>query len=761
MGKPAFDPSQPYQVVGGNSKPAFDPSKPYSVAGAQQPQDQPSTLDNIASAINSGVNGAAKWATGGYTPQIDGALHAAGVAAKDFATSGDGTVDYDNVLNEYKKARDATIDLENRSYEKHPIAYGAGAVTGGLISPLNKLAAPFEAAEGAGIAAKAVTAAKNGALLGAVTNPGDTKGVVDPLQVAPRLLNTGAGAVTGGLVDTGLNAAPVVAKKTISTLFGPSEDAIDKYLANRERISTAPNVATMKDMIDQQVKTLQDAVDKGQISVDEAKGHLSDLNDQLSQVTRDSGKEFSQSLPQLRESVDNAYNELGVQKQGVQNTLQAVPHPREMADDVHQAVADLKDQVVNESAKARNILAQSGDTIATKPLRDQLQQAKEAFYVDGAPPVTPQAQAAVQRIEQLAQDMSKLPSNLKGDAAKKLVQQLDEEVEYSREAGGFGSGYDKVIKGLRQNIDAQLKQNPDYAQQMSKVAEKTRLLDQANQLFGTREKAYSAMGNIASDSRIPQQDILQQLGEHTGNDFVSPLRNYQAAQSTLKNGMPSIVENLPAQEKVKAAETINDMAPHLKDAYVQTMQNESGLPDKISAQEAELERLKGVLSGAQANADQVSGWTPASTQNKIQGIISRSPDRASIEANRQLEQLEALRGQHEGPTYQQSIDDNRVLNQFNRDNTRGSRNAVIWKALGGAAGAGVGAVVPGSHVVTVPGLAAAGAAFGGYVDKKGGQLARGALDHYLNNKDIYDAIQGMNANRIVSPYLMMRQKGSQ
>jgi polyhydroxyalkanoate synthesis regulator phasin len=740
------------------------PSREQMLADLNAAQ-KPSTLDDIASTINSGVNGAAKWATLGYTPQIAGALSAAPTLAMDTIRGVPDMLqgympNYDETSAKYQKAKDDTIALEDRSWDKHPYAYGTGAVVGGVMSPINKALSPFRAAEGAGVGAKVLAGARNGVLMGAVANPGDKVGESAPLQLGERVNNAGAGALFGGGIEGVIQGAGPMAKKTISTMFGPSEESINKYLANRDMIKKAPDVATMKNMVDDQVRLLQSAVEKGEISADQAKGALKELHGQLSDVERDAGKEFSQSLPELRDSVNNAYQELGVQTAGVENQLNSVAHPRAMADDVHQAVGTLKSQVIDESGKAREILANSGDKVQIDPLRQYLKQVKESFLLDGSAPVTPEAQAAITKLEALDMNLSKLPKELKGETAKKLVQELDDALagSYNRGQGDFSPAYDNAVKGLRREIDAQLKSNPEYAEQMSKVAEKTRLLDKANDLFGTREKAYSTMNGIHAEGKVPQREVLHALGNHTEQDFMSPLANYTKAQGQLKNMSP-IVENLPAQEKVKAGETLNEIAPFLKGNYVETMARESGIPNRISAQEAEIARIQAELGQAQEKAAPFSKWGKDSTQTKLQGLVSKAPDRASIEAGRELEMLENMRTK--GPdhiSYQDAIDANRVRNDFSSDKTRGSKNALMWRGVGGAVGAGAGFLIPGTHHFLTPLGLGAGAAFGGYVDKNGGRIAKRALDHYLDNKAGYDFLTSRPAQNLVNPWLQMRRK---
>jgi len=105
----------------------------------------------------------------------------------------------------YTQQRDEFINRQQRLEETNPNAMLAGNVLGGVASGIG--------AGAIGGATKAVTAgqkllsaAKTGAAVGAIRNPGDTEGETEFLQIRDRLKNASIDAVTGIAAQGGLEA---------------------------------------------------------------------------------------------------------------------------------------------------------------------------------------------------------------------------------------------------------------------------------------------------------------------------------------------------------------------------------------------------------------------------------------------------------------------------------------------------------------------------------------------------------------------------
>ncbi len=171
MGKPAFDPSKPFQPVA-ESKPAFDPNAPHEVV--QDPVAPPAP--GIAqTALEHGANGLLM----GYLPQVE-----AGVQS--LATS-----------KPYLQARDENVKRLAAEQAANPKTAIASTIGGGLAGAV---ATPeLSLMKGAGLLKSIGQGAVYGAGYGALQNPGDVEGKIDPVQLGARVQNAKTGAITGGV----------------------------------------------------------------------------------------------------------------------------------------------------------------------------------------------------------------------------------------------------------------------------------------------------------------------------------------------------------------------------------------------------------------------------------------------------------------------------------------------------------------------------------------------------------------------------------
>lgn len=144
---------------------------------------------------------------------------------------------------EYVQLRDENIQREQDMNKENPksadlgklLGIGGSVVATGRI-PIGESAELANLAKNAGYFGKVgISAAKNalvGAGYGAANNPGDTKGVVDPLQVGDRLNNAGRGALFGGALGGGLTAAselPTLASQLKEASYSKAVDALRPY----------------------------------------------------------------------------------------------------------------------------------------------------------------------------------------------------------------------------------------------------------------------------------------------------------------------------------------------------------------------------------------------------------------------------------------------------------------------------------------------------------------------------------------------------
>lgn len=224
-----------------------DPAQP-SVAAIGSP-DGPTPLRSAANAVEGFGSGASL----GYLPQMSGALEEAGkqvgsvkdkaldavglgkLASQDFNLRKEGFNVPD--LDGYTAGRDAMVRRLDAAQQENPWIYGTGAVAGGVASAaapglaaskllasgqllrlgtVGKLAQAIAQATGkAGSGGKLLQAMGAGKAYGALANPGDKPGVIDPLQMDQR----GENAETGALLGAAGHAAGPAIEAGGNTLY--------------------------------------------------------------------------------------------------------------------------------------------------------------------------------------------------------------------------------------------------------------------------------------------------------------------------------------------------------------------------------------------------------------------------------------------------------------------------------------------------------------------------------------------------------------
>lgn len=141
---------------------------------------------------------------------------------------------------DYVTARDANIQRLAKEAKDNPKIAKAAEIAGGLTSGI--AAAPLLPEAGAAstvagkIAQGAVQGAKTGAVYGAVSNPGDTAGVVDPLQLGDRAANAAKGAGTGLAVGAAVPAAIAGVQVGAKVVRGAAADALES-LAEKSAVN--------------------------------------------------------------------------------------------------------------------------------------------------------------------------------------------------------------------------------------------------------------------------------------------------------------------------------------------------------------------------------------------------------------------------------------------------------------------------------------------------------------------------------------------
>jgi len=130
---------------------------------------------------------------------------------------------------DYIAARDSNINRQVGLAEENPKANFAGQAAGVVNLAL------MTGGGGAGAAAK--QAAKAGAAYGLLANPGDVEGIVDEMQLTPRLRNSVIGAITGAGAQKGVQLIGKYSKPLAQKLMKIAERRAAKALGLQKHLA--------------------------------------------------------------------------------------------------------------------------------------------------------------------------------------------------------------------------------------------------------------------------------------------------------------------------------------------------------------------------------------------------------------------------------------------------------------------------------------------------------------------------------------------
>lgn len=278
----------------------------------------PAFLDTVAAT----AEGAGDVLSFGYAPQIKAGLAKAAGAVTPF-TSQQVLAAFDKPIGEvvsgeafeglpeeemsYVQLRDEAIKRGKGVQEADPTGYGLG-MGAGILATIPKAATTAIAKLGSqGVKAALPSLAKAtaiGAGQGAVYNPGDTEGVIDPIQAKER----GVNALIGGAFGVGGELLPGLASKTGKALsaganslaakaLGRSTKAFKAKLGDKgmQDIGKAALDSGIVSVIPKTVRQLDDAVAKGRNIVGEKIGKIVDDIEDFENKARASGAQVGVS----------------------------------------------------------------------------------------------------------------------------------------------------------------------------------------------------------------------------------------------------------------------------------------------------------------------------------------------------------------------------------------------------------------------------------------------------------------------------------
>lgn len=676
--------------------------------------------------------------------------------------------------------------------EEHPYASGAGTVAGivggsagvgaglkavGLVKAVPSSKAAAETAgkaltlkQRAGLVGQRVVQnAKEGAAFGALTDSsvGSDGSIGDDL--AERGMSTalsaaisGAVPVAGAALRTSGRIAAAAPKKILSSTLGVSEENIDKYLLNSERINKARGIEDLKSDVDEVIGKIRGDLADQKLSVRDAQKALAESSRMLKeQASKNKGEaalafrdartrildeakalnqQASSQVSSARQGFKEAKGQLDASFKSEVNALKQTPAPTHMAGEVTQSVENLKRMVINGSDEAMDILEREGKPVSLDGIPQKLDEIANGLKIEGKF-LTPTAERAHNFIRDIQRRLYEMPVTISGTSAKRYLKQLDKEITYAQSSGRFTDIESQALGQIRHAVDDILKKQSDgYAQKMAEVAENARLLSVATKRgLGDVHTVTSKLSSIDSSGRAPDRELLAAIGSKLGVDFDGPIAQYTKTRETLKNQLKleAIRNGLPENEAVKEAEkallmaedmlnqTKTKTAPReLRRQLVEAPEaerlrraKEAADPTRIREQALRSEEAQALNAQRMklAEAEKAAKMIPGLTENTSENQIRQMMKGGSIGGRQKFNYVSKKAGKN----LTQEIQDRGVLESFDTEFRNGSRNVNLGGILGMSAGKGI----------------LGGAVGYGYGDEAGGTagLTIGALSGALSN----------------------------
>lgn len=742
MAKPAFDPTKPFEPVQGQAaeKPAFDPSKPFEVATAEA---GPSKAEIVETAFRGLFESAL---LGGSEPAISkvnavlGNLIESGFDAESLKDFFSKSIDTARIEKEYQ----ADIARRKELKEELPVAQLVGTIAGAF-APVGPAAA---LAKGVGAVAKGVAGATKLSKLGRVGEAAITGAAqaATPTLIEQNVLEStgfitpeekigvGEAALFGAKLGGAARAVPEIiggvkaaAPVALSIFGGPRVEAIQKYLLDPEAIKRAKSDKEIKKLVDKYASGLKEQVETGDISLKNAKELLRESKDTLSRTV-------SEKKADIRDAFRDATENFKVAKAEMLEPLKRARVPATLTQDILDSAEDLKVKLSEESKKSYEILeslearAKKGEIqrLNLGDVPEFIKNLQDDLKVGGKVRSEAEKEAFNVLQKQLASfaDFSKPGKEIVSyPTVKRLIQSLDLDIAKYGDANSaqFSELSKTKLLELRRGLDSLIKESPEYATQMEKVAALRELQNEIAPVLGNRQNQYANVAgkleNIWKPKSLELQDSLRRLGEATNRPIASQMDELIKIKTMASQPLvlEQMARSLPEAEALKKLQL---QQQKLTRPGVERML----APKEVKAVErsmVQVERAQQFADEAKAALKDIGPFAnELSNFNAIRtAVVDRNPEYDNI-----LQMMSKASNQD----FVQMVNDLRLAEQFSKDFTQGSRNVNFFSIISG----GLAAMATGSMTAGAV-IAAIGSGIGKTMDRFGGRVTQKILDGYL------------------------------
>lgn len=790
MSKPTWDDTEEIVPTQQSAGPSWD-----------ETEDVPSRTESVA-------RGAAQGLSLGFADEISGAAGGmwddlqkalAGESGPKATYDEFGRVSNAAELNKnatYSKRRDESRDANRKAQEANPGSYVGGELAGSLATAF---VPGLNVAKGATLAARAGQAAAMGGASGlGMSEEESLTGMAQDTAIGAGL---GAGFTVGGekilapLLSKASGAASRVGSKIAQKADEWSDDLLkksgrvganvpeevtEKYLSNPSKYrGEIKPLEGIKDDIDQLVQKNVETAELAKQSHKQVESQYAEAIaqkrmelDELYQKSRDSvgeaklayqnefnlkRDELNDTIGSIRKGAEGTQLQWREAAKDLQYNLEKVHPPPDTVERVSDAIQALKSDISAGSSQAFDTLAKKGHVFPRKYFEKAYTSAIKSLEVEGRAPVSPEALKEYNALVSELVRVKELPETLQLPSVKRLIQDLDDSVEYAQRFGDVSSRGNVARTKIRGSIDGLLKQGvPEYRRVMAEVSRKAELLSQVNQRFGTPERIVNQVRGLSGANNTRDLQLLQKLQTETRTDLAKPLAPYLESRKILSDSklLEEAKKALPLYSQWKQAEAAArgvESSAYKRGQKISEEIRSTSSGKNLSIAQSELEKLpptatarqraaKGSIDSETDFLDRVSDSfleaertkalsderyiSPNRSENVVKSYLRNTP---KIEDVRRVEALG-------GAQLADDLDKLRVTNAFEKGDTAGSRKTIMGAIAGKAFGSVVGGVA-GYETSESPIGALVGATAGFSGDRYAGKVFKQVLNAKIGAKE--------------------------
>lgn len=347
---------------------------------------------------------------------------------------------------------------------------------------------------------------------------------------------------TALLVGTALNLgqklenAPSSVGKYVAKEAGVSPEAIARYRENPNAVNAAAKYAdnpeSLKNLVDDTVAPINQAVDAAQTGLDNAKSAVADTK-----------------MP-----------------------------PSDLASEIPAHLDSMGEQLSQMSSKAFDILSDEGHAFPVGDLSNAVSNQMDSLKIGGVTPSIGPDAAAFNAMGKFKDMVDQIGQNspdgqIPAPIVKLLIQQLDgvSKDAYTTNAGGITPAAAQNLSSIRRSFDSTLKgASSAYEAQMARLAPRFGIVSDLSNVFGNEVKAMTAL-KAAADPMSPRgiqvRQMLTKYDDLNGTDFSSRVAQYyDQPKANLSDAQASLAS---AQE---AAANVNKLGPNSTEGLIKSLQ---------------------------------------------------------------------------------------------------------------------------------------------------------------------------------------------